>query len=202
LNLRSALLIGDIHTESELLAETLAFASRVEHVLSVGDIVDGSGDPVACIDQLRAVRALVVRGNHERWVCEGRPMYPYDYPDRILDWLNDLPATREFDTPAGRFLLCHGIGTNDMRELKPDTDGYALECLDDVLAPTRAYRFCVGGHTHKPMVRTIGTTTYLNPGTLVLNQDPGFMLVDFEARTVERYALLPTATMVERTQLV
>lgn len=197
--LRSALLIGDIHTEAELLAETLAFASRAERVLQVGDIVDGDGDPVACIDQLRAVRALVVCGNHERWVCEGRPMYAFDYPDRIIDWLNDLPATRDFDTPAGRLLLCHGIGANDMRELKPDTEGYALECLDDVLAPTRAYRLVAGGHTHTPMVRTIGTTTYLNPGTLVFNESPGFMLVDFEARSVERYALLPTATVVERT---
>ena len=50
---------------------------------------------------------------------------------RVARALRDLPATRDYDTPAGRLRLCHGIGDNDMARLHPDTTGYALECLDD-----------------------------------------------------------------------
>ena len=69
------LAIGDIHTEAELLERALAIGREhgVDKVLSVGDVVDGPHDPVACITRLREVNADVVRGNHERWVTEGHP---------------------------------------------------------------------------------------------------------------------------------
>lgn len=196
--LRRALLIGDIHTEAELLATALARASSVDKVLSVGDIVDGPHDPLACIRLLREHDADVVRGNHERWVIEGHPFEPFDYPADTLAWLRTLPATREYDTPSGRFLLGHGIGTDDMVRLEPDTTGYALECLDPVWRLVRAhqYRWYAGGHTHVPMVRTIEGLTFLNPGTLVANQNPGFMIVDFATGVIERW-LLPSARHAE-----
>jgi predicted phosphodiesterase len=200
-----ALVIGDIHTEDDLLATALAHgaAAGVERILSVGDIVDGRGDPVACIARLRAARADVVRGNHERWVVEGHPLEPFDYPDDVLDWLAELPPTREYETPTGRLLLGHGLGTDDMRRLEPDTRGYALECLDALWALVRGgrYRWLVGGHTHIPMVRTVerggNRLTVVNPGTLVMLQGPGFVIADFGAGRFERWALLPVPRLVE-----
>src|SRR5690606_23451185 len=109
-----ALLLGDIHTEADLLEAALAFAPRVERVLSVGDIVDGPDDPLRCIALLRAARAEVVSGNHERWVDQGHPLEPFDYPEQTLEWISWLPATRTFDTPSGPLMLCHGIGEHDM----------------------------------------------------------------------------------------
>ena len=195
-----ALVIGDIHTEHELLATTLAYgiAVGVDKILSVGDIVDGPHDPIACIDQLRAHRADVVSGNHERWVVEGHPFEAFAYPDAILDWLRELPATREYDTPTGRLLLGHGVGANDMAVLKPDTDGYALECLDPLssLVRARRHRWFVGGHTHVPMVRTFGELTVINPGSLVAGQEPGFAVADFGRGEVEHFALLPSVRRV------
>jgi predicted phosphodiesterase len=197
--LRRALLIGDIHTEHELLRACLAHADRVDRVISVGDIVDGPNDPLACVALLRQHGAEVVRGNHERWVIDGHPMDPFDYPADAVDWFAALPATREYDTPTGRFLLGHGLGGDDMARLHPDTDGYALECLDAWwgLARARRWRWIAGGHTHVAMVRTIDGLTMINPGTLVLDQDPGFMIVDFATGEIERWALLPTARLVE-----
>ncbi len=194
-----ALLIGDIHTEHELLAAALACgaAAGVDKVLSVGDIVDGPNDPLACIALLAG--ADVVRGNHERWVVEGHPREPFDYPHATLEWLAALPATREYATPTGRLLLGHGIGTHDMARLHPDTDGYALECLD--LRELAGYRWFVGGHTHVPMVRTIGKVTIINPGTLVLDQDPGCMIADFATSHVGHWSLLPTVTRIASWQL-
>lgn len=196
--LNRALLIGDIHTETDLLATALKRARDVDKVLSVGDIVDGPHDPLACIAMLRAHDADVVSGNHERWVNQGHPFEPFDYPDDALAWLAALPSTREYETPRGRLLLCHGIGTNDMMRLEPDTDGYALENLDHLwnLINQGRFRFVAGGHTHVPMVRTIQGLTVLNPGTLVATQNPGYMIVDFAAGVVERW-LLPSATQMQ-----
>ena len=190
-----ALLIGDIHTEAETLASALALGVEhgVDRVLSVGDIVDGPGDPLACIAQLRAANALVVAGNHERWVVQGTPFEPFAYPDDARAWIAALPQTREIETPSGLLLLGHGIGPHDMQELKPDTAGYALEVLDPLweLVRGKRYRYFVGGHTHLHMVRTVETLTVLNPGTLARKQHPGVMIADFAARTVERWMLSP-----------
>ena len=196
--IRRVLLIGDIHTEVDLLATTLAHSYSVDKVLSVGDIVDGRHDPLACVELLRRHDADVVRGNHERWVIGGHPFEPFDYPDDTLAWFRSLPATREYETPSGRLLLGHGIGTDDMSRLEPDTTGYALECLEPVwrLVRSGAFRWIAGGHTHVPMVRTIEGVTFLNPGTLVANQNPGFMIVDFATGIVERW-LLPSAKHAE-----
>ena len=193
-----ALVIGDIHTESNLLAKAISHggAAGVDKILSVGDIVDGPGDPLACIAQLQTHRAAVVRGNHERWVVEGNPMDPFDYPHEALDWLAELPATVEIATPTGRVLLGHGIGDNDMLEIDSYTDGYALENLDPLWALIRGgrYRWMLGGHTHRPMVRTIEGLTIVNAGTLVLDQHPGFVIADFATGEVEHWRLLPTMT--------
>lgn len=189
------LAIGDIHTEAELLDRALEVgrAHGVDKVLSVGDIVDGPHDPLACIARLREVDADVVRGNHERWVAEGHPLEPFDYPRDILDWIRDLPPTREYETPTGRLLLCHGIGANDMARFQPHTEGYALECLDPLWALVREgrYRWMIGGHTHEPMVRTVAGLTVINAGTLVRRQRPCCVIADFATGSVEHHDLSP-----------
>jgi len=194
-----ALVIGDIHTESNLLAHAIGhgLAVGVDKILSVGDIVDGPGDPLACFAQLRSHRAAVVRGNHERWVVEGNPMDPFDYPHDALDWLAELPATHELVAPTGRILLGHGIGEDDMLEIDTHTYGYALENLDPLWALIRGgrYRWLIGGHTHRPMVRTIEGLTIVNPGTLVVEQNPGFLIADFTAGEIEHWDLLPALAL-------
>ncbi|HTE55025.1 MAG TPA: metallophosphoesterase family protein [Kofleriaceae bacterium] len=191
-----ALLIGDIHTEAVLLRKVIAHGRRVgvDAILSVGDIVDGPGDPHACIAQLRAEGALVVRGNHERWLAEGCPMEPYPYQSAELEWLTSLPATREIDTPTGRALLVHGVGADDSAELDPYTRDRTLESLEPLWQVVRAgeHRWMIGGHTHRAMVRTIEQLTIVNPGTLVLEQDPSFVVADFASGDLEYWTLLPS----------
>ena len=193
--LSRAVLIGDVHTEHVLLAEVLdhAAAARVDRILCVGDIVDGPRDPLACIDLLRDHDVDVVRGNHERWVNQGNPMEPFDYPPAYRGWLDALPATRRYATPRGPLLLGHGTGTDDMVALAPHDEGYALEAMTALwdLVHADDVRVLVGGHSHCAMVRQVEHLTVLNPGTLVAHQDPGYLLVDFAAGTVERWLLRP-----------
>ena len=67
-------LIGDVHAEDDALAQALAHfrEERVDHVLCVGDIADGQGDLERCVALLEEVKALTVRGNHDRWLLGGK----------------------------------------------------------------------------------------------------------------------------------
>ena len=60
------------------------------------------------------------------------------------------------------------MGDDDMGSLAVDDEGYALESnfeLQQLIVPGR-YAFVVAGHTHRPMVRRLNETWFINPGTL------------------------------------
>jgi predicted phosphodiesterase len=111
--------IGDIHAEDELLEGAINFCrEQVELIVSVGDIVDGSGDVNRCCALLRENKIPAVRGNHERWLLKNEMRlfadvhYPEDIEKDNLQWLRRLPSTLVFQTVRGSVLLCHGLGEN------------------------------------------------------------------------------------------
>lgn len=189
-------LIGDVHGEHERLETALDYFAgrRSTHVLCTGDIPDGHGSVGRACEILREHGVLTVRGNHERWFLSGvmrdlpdaTPLD--DVPVSEREWLAALPVVREFTTPLGGLLLCHGLGANDMAKVGPDDEGYALVTNDDFRALVRdpRYQLVVNGHTHRPMVRHFQGLTIINAGTLRRDAPtPGFLLIDFEARVVE-----------------
>jgi putative phosphoesterase len=184
-------ILGDVHCEDERLARALEVlrGRDVDAILAVGDIVDGYGDVERTVALLDAHDVIAVRGNHERWFITGQ-MRNLDDSTTTLSgdawaWVESLPTTRELETSAGKLLLCHGVGEDDMLVLRPDTRGYGLQAA---LTPIRGrddLSFVVGGHTHIRMVRVLGTgLTFINPGTLHRNWEAGFGLVDLETREV------------------
>lgn len=193
--------IGDVHCEADALEAALSHleALGAERVLCVGDIVDGTGDPDRCCELLRKAGALTVSGNHERWLFEGKMR---DLPDATLldsldaasrDYLRQLPKTLELETAAGLALLCHGLGEHDMASLGPDDRGYAIENNDELqsLVDLGRHAFVINGHTHKRMVRRVGTLTVINAGTLHRDNNPCFAFVDFEHERTAFFELRP-----------
>lgn len=198
-------LIGDVHAEDAALAKTLStFAkNRVDRVLCTGDIVDGQGDVDRCCALLREARALVVRGNHDRWIrSDELRNLPHAHrmtqlaTDTVM-FLKDLPPTLSLDIPHGRLLLCHGVGQNDMRRLGPDDRGYAISSNEDLLQVLfdAKIRIMVGGHTHRPMVRRFErgagkiALVAVNPGTLAREDGPGFAILDLVAGRTDFHSL-------------
>lgn len=186
--------LGDVHCEDEVLAAALAlFRQRsVEAVLCVGDVVDGPGDADRTIRLLREAEVEVVRGNHERWCSSGTMR---DLPDATpaavftaeqRQWLLDLPQTREYQTPMGALLLCHGMGGDDMATLGSDEAGYALANNGPVQAVLRAKKHDVvlSGHSHRRMVRRLDGVLFINAGTLFRDHGPCVAVLDFEERAV------------------
>lgn len=202
--------IGDVHTESDALERVLGFFRTLDldRVLCTGDIPDGPGDGDAVARScalLRQSGVITVCGNHERWLQDN---FMRDEPDatdpRDVDpdtraFLGSLPATVEFDTPTGRLLLCHGLGADDMAGVQPYDRGHALDGnarLQELLALNR-YGFVVNGHTHRRMVRAIGSLTLINAGSLLAKQQPTCVVADFEVQSVRLYDVTPDRGVIE-----
>jgi predicted phosphodiesterase len=188
-------LIGDVHGEDAFLEAALGYFVEREAslVLCTGDIPDGYGSVARSCELLRDRGVMAVRGNHERWFLTGAmrdlpDATPLDaVPLREREYLAALPPVREFSTPLGGLLLCHGLGMNDMAKVGPDDEGYALVTNDELRSLMRdpRYELVVNGHTHKPMVRHFEGLTIVNAGTLRRDSDPGFLLLDFGRGVVD-----------------
>lgn len=193
-------IIGDIHAEDMILEIVLGFLSgkKADRILCVGDIVDGTGDANRCFDLLREANAIIVAGNHERWLIEDDAIR--SWPDATdlnsmtpenLELIRSLPATKRLKTPIGPTLLCHGLGENDMAMLQPFDEGYAIEFntdLQTLLAENR-YKYVIAGHSHQPMFRRFGPMAFINPGALIYEPFPSFVIIDFDLRELRFYKL-------------
>jgi putative phosphoesterase len=201
-------IVGDLHQEDDRLALLLAYfeAEGVTNVLCVGDLADGVGDLHRCIELLKASAVHCVLGNHDRWLLRGTMR---DLPDALptsmlrdedRSYLTALPRTLTFDTSWGELLVCHGMGDDDMGELRPEDEGYALESNYEMqeLVRGRRYGFVVAGHTHQVMVRRIGETWFVNPGTLRRDHGATSALLDPETRTVSLLDIEPSAVLVHQ----
>ena len=190
-------LIGDLHAEDQLLELVVKRLRQLgaETLLQVGDIADGPGDLSRTIALLLEHQVLAVRGNHDRWLL-GNQLRELPYAKQLADtapadvaYLSALPAIREFRSPRGHVLLCHGLGSNDMAGVRPDHEGYDISSNADLqlLINDRRYRFVLNGHTHRPMLRTFGPLSIINAGTLLRDYERSFTFVDFERGELLRF---------------
>ncbi len=195
--LRRIGVIGDIHCEDRRLEAALQFfqTEPLDLVCAVGDIVDGPGDPNRTVALLDQYRVVAVRGNHERWLMKnemrGLPDAQTRFDFDALAWvyLNRLPFSLKFETVAGRLLLCHGLGEDDMGGVWPFDDLFTLHSNYPLwkMVATREFAFVVNGHTHQRLVRTFGEMTIINAGTLYRKHHPCFCIADFENSSVQYF---------------
>jgi predicted phosphodiesterase len=200
--------IGDVHAEHLRLEAALDHlaARGVGAVLCVGDLADGPGSLPRCVELLRERHVITVRGNHDRWLLAGtlrelpEATRLEDLPEATRAYLEGLPVTRDFSSPLGGLLLCHGLGENDMAKVGPEDFGYSVEVNDDLQALVRdvRYRLVVNGHSHRAMVREFTGLTVINGGTLRGADEAGFLSVDFETRQVELFRWTGGAIELQR----
>jgi len=203
--------VGDVHCESETLSRVLDVLEtmNVDVTLCVGDLVDGPGDADETLITLGAREVQCVAGNHERWFLEGERRDVANATEALSasarEMLRSLPKTRRYDTPAGRAMLCHGVGKDDEAWLRPDTRGYALQdiptlrelMLDDTI------QFMIAGHTHQRMIRAFPGLTVINAGTLHRKDEQTFAVIDFDAMKVAFYSAAEhdTGKLIEEVEL-
>jgi len=200
-------LIGDVHAQDDLLEIALTWLGGVyvDAILCTGDIVDGTGDAERCFALLEKHGVVAVRGNHDRWLANdnGPAISQGSRPvelskERVLQ-LRLLPPTLSFVTPAGRLLLCHGLGKNDLRELRyGDSDSVLESNLELQQLRKSEYAIVINGHTHERMVRDYDGVVVINAGTLRIDRDSVFATVDFDERVVQYYGFDDERQVVSR----
>jgi predicted phosphodiesterase len=186
--------IGDVHACDEALAAVLDSlqGGGVDAIWCVGDIVNGPGDPDRCAAMLESAGVVTVRGNHDRWLLEGREVIagahrPEDLAPGTRAYLSSLPASVTVGLAGGQTaLLCHGLGDNDMNGITADDYGYALEANDELqaLLSPGGPGLVVKGHRHRHAVWRIGRMTLVDAGSLLEPSAPCAAVVDAAARTI------------------
>jgi predicted phosphodiesterase len=198
-------LIGDVHTEADLLERAIRElrALGADVVFCVGDLATGRGDLARCCDLLQHHGVFTVRGNHDRWLLADLAQDPdspavrarlpvgvlthlvrlrESVPTATARYLASLPPTRTFMTSRGLTMLCHGLGANDVAGVLPEWSAEILAADAELLAllARSELRLVLNGHTHHRMVRRVDHLTIVNAGTLHPDQGPGAALLDLE----------------------
>ncbi len=185
--------ISDIHGNLHALEAVLAdiAAQGVDATLSLGDFLSGPGDPAGVADRLMALDLPSVRGNHDRYIVDGREQdWHIDVMVRDtlnaaqMAWLAAVPATQVFEDEV---LLCHGTPRDDNASF---LDGH-VDGISQLLSREHIEREAEGfdqavivcGHTHVPR------TVRLGDGRLVVN--PGAVGLPFEIGSPDaRYGII------------
>jgi putative phosphoesterase len=196
-------LLGDIHGNDRALVAVLGAASNanVDRLLVTGDLVGYYFAPAKVLDLLSNWDRHIVSGNHELMLATSRTDSAYlsrverrhgsglriameQLNSKQLDELCTLPHSLELEIDGIRMLLCHGSPWDLDHYVYPDS---APELLAHCASGN--YDLVVMGHTHYPMLKEIGNTLLVNPGSVGQPRDrkPGacWALFHTESRLVE-----------------
>jgi len=151
-------IIGDVHSNWEALSAVLddARAQKVTGFVCVGDIVGYNATPSECLEKVRELACLTVRGNHDHYCSNDERLEDFQpLAASVVDWtrrqlsaeqtrhLRDLPLVSKIDG----FTVVHS--TLDM----PEKWGYVFDTLDaDSHFNYQTTAVCFYGHTHLPVV--------------------------------------------------
>ena len=167
-------LISDIHGQRVALDAVLADIAEAgaDRIVCLGDAAALGPEPKACVARLRDLGCACVMGNADAALFE-----PPDPPGDermakiadLFDWCrdqlddDDIALLKSFrpSLTAGWILCCHGSPRSFDDVIEADTDDTALAAfLDGVEQPWGA-----GGHTHRKLLRRLGTRTFVRPGS-------------------------------------
>lgn len=196
-------LLGDIHANDYALQAVLDAASTlgIEKILITGDMVGYYYAPLRVLELLSTWDKHIVRGNHEDMLNTARsdPAFlaqvdvRYGFGLRaVLEQLNGqqidelcgLPHPMELVINDCKILLCHGAPWNINQYIYPDAQQSQLE-----RCATEQVDLVVLGHTHYPMVQSVGKLQIVNPGSVgqPRNRQQGahWAIFDTDTRGVE-----------------
>lgn len=150
-------ILGDIHANSDALSVVLedAAGQGVTHYACVGDIVGYNANPIECLDKIRSLCPVSVRGNHDHYCSH----------DEKLDNFHPLAADvvawtrRQLNTEQSEYLrnlrYIARVETFTMVHSTLDTPegwGYVFDKLEaEANFSYQTSTVCFFGHTHVPL---------------------------------------------------
>jgi len=174
-------LIADIHGNVPALRAVLAELKRdeVDRVVCLGDVAIGP-QPTETTELIRSLDCDVVRGNWDEYFVNGFPEPRTELSRRLYDmgaWAVEVMSPRVRDylaslellalielAPEVRLLAFHGSPRSTEDWIVATTaDGEVERMLAGFQAP-----LLVGGHTHFQLLRRLGDSVFVNPGSVGL----------------------------------
>jgi putative phosphoesterase len=169
-------LISDVHAN---LAALEALREPYDALLCLGDLIDYGPQPHDAIQWVRERASSIVRGNHDHALayhvdCRCAPVMKEAsittraWHVQLLTaeektYLHGLPLSEQIELGGATFFLAHASPTGDLyKYLRPEVSDAVLA---EEIRGIDADFVCIG-HTHLPMLRRIGTTTIINPGSI------------------------------------
>lgn len=176
-HLKRIAIISDVHGNLRALEKVLVIIEQQQC-----DAIYFLGDAVGYIPQLAALQRLLdlegliaIRGNHEEYLLglqdydiAKEPVYQLakvrkEISDEVLQRVRNWPTLLDVTLCGKRALFVHGSPTNH-------TNGYVYP--DSELSVT-VHDFVFLGNTHRPFIRKVETTIYINVGSVGLPRDDG-----------------------------
>lgn len=176
--------VSDVHGNLEALDAVLDDIARqgVEATVALGDFLSGPSDPVGVADRLIELKLPSVRGNHDRYITDGREKdWHIDALVRSLlderqhQWLAAVPATLLLEEDV---FLCHGTPRDDNTSFMDTMVGTipTMHPRDYIEAEAAGFDHAVllCGHTHVPRSLRLGDgRLVVNPGSVGLPMEIG-----------------------------
>ena len=172
---------GDIHGNLPALRAVLddLQAQGADERLCLGDVAMDGPWPGECLREVAALGCPVVRGNADREVLNSPfPPAPRGLPDEreiyeMGQWsaaqlgAAEREIIRQFrpTVALSGLLAFHGSPERDDEVLDAQTPAGRLAELRAAFGTAPVW---IGGHTHKPLLRTLDGWTLLNPGSVGL----------------------------------
>jgi putative phosphoesterase len=170
-------IISDVHAN---LAALQAIQESYDFLLCLGDLVDYGPQPREAIHWVKERALRVVRGNHDHALgcdvdCRCAPVMSEasvttrEWHSSLLsqvekEYLRGLPITERVELAGAVFHLAHASPSGDLYDyhMVPNApDAVLTEAIEGIEAD-----FILLGHTHLPLLRKIGATTIVNPGSV------------------------------------
>lgn len=151
-------IMGDIHGNLEAL-ETVVKDAREQGVNSfvcVGDVVGYNANPAECLELIKELKCVTVRGNHDHYCSHDECLDDFHpLAANVVDWTRHQLTPEQIDWLRQLRMVCIVDGftivhsTLDM----PEKWGYVFDTLEANANFTyQSTSVCFHGHTHVPIV--------------------------------------------------
>jgi predicted phosphodiesterase len=192
-------LLADIHANAvalERVLDDLSGADTPDHFVCLGDVAATGAQPAEAVALLRGLGADVVMGNADAYILDPEPSGDDEFMRKIedidrwcrsqltaqdLEFIASFRPTVTLALPGATLLAYHGSPSSydDVIDANTSDDDLA-QMLDGYDATLFA-----GGHTHFSLVRRLGASYVLNPGSVGLAYD--------RSRPIDAITLAPWA---------
>src|SRR5574341_154827 len=201
-------IISDIHGNDlafEIVEADLR-NQKIDHIVCLGDAIQGGPQPAAVVQRLRALNCPVVMGNADAWLIIGEETGDEGIPPERLKKMGEIRtwSLSQLTEDDRTFIASFQSTVTLYLEDGPDLLCFhgSPTSFDDIILPAApeeefqkflgayADHILTGGHTHAQQIRRMGKYFFFNPGSVGFAYSHNQPDDNFHADPWAEYAIL------------